>query len=88
MTRIVPFGENEPIPLQVGCQVRRIRRIRLRVETERLNEILARHTGQSFDRIRADTDREKFLTPVQAKQYGLIDEILARKSALSAVPKL
>ena len=40
-----------------------------------LNEILARHTGQSVEQIAKDTDRDFFLTAEQAKGYGLVDEI-------------
>ena len=42
----------------------------------RLNEILARHTGQPLERIQRDTDRDYFLTAEQAKEYGLIDEVI------------
>lgn len=43
---------------------------------ERLNRILAKHTGQSYDQIAADTERDNFMNPEQAKQYGLIDQVL------------
>ena len=43
---------------------------------ERLNEILARHTGQPLDKISKDTDRDFFLSGEGAKEYGLIDEVL------------
>ena len=46
---------------------------------ERLNEILARHTGQPLDQISKDTDREFFLSGEAAKEYGLIDEVLDRR---------
>lgn len=41
-----------------------------------LNEILAAHTGQPIDVISTDTDRDRYLTAAQAKEYGLVDEIL------------
>ncbi len=41
----------------------------------RLNEIIAAHTGQPVERILVDTDRDNFLTPTEAKEYGLIDQI-------------
>jgi ATP-dependent Clp protease protease subunit len=47
----------------------------LRLQT-RLREILAQHTGQPMERIAADSDRDFFLTPEQARDYGLIDEII------------
>lgn len=43
---------------------------------ERINQILAKHTGQSITKIEKDTDRDFFMTPVEAKEYGLIDEII------------
>lgn len=43
---------------------------------KRLNEILALRTGQPIDQVEADTERDNFLTPEQAKSYGLIDEII------------
>ena len=47
---------------------------------ERLNEILAHHTGQPIDKIAKDTDRNFFMSPEEAKAYGLIDEIMVRKA--------
>jgi ATP-dependent Clp protease protease subunit len=40
---------------------------------EQLNQILSRHTGQSVERIRADSDRDFWMNAQDAKQYGLID---------------
>lgn len=46
---------------------------------ERLNRILAKHTGQSYDQIAADTERDNFMNPEQAKEYGLIDQVLEKR---------
>ena len=43
-----------------------------------LNEILAFHTGQSIDRIAKDTDRDRYLTATEAKEYGLVDDVLTK----------
>lgn len=43
---------------------------------QRVNEIMAQHTGQSVEQIQSDTDRDRFLTAVQAKEYGLVDEVI------------
>ncbi len=43
-----------------------------------LNEILAQHTGQDIKKIEADSDRDFFMSPEEAKQYGLIDSIIAQ----------
>ena len=42
----------------------------------RLNEILAFHTGQTVDRIAEDIDRDRFMSPVEASEYGIIDRVL------------
>jgi ATP-dependent Clp protease, protease subunit len=47
----------------------------------RLNEILARHTKQPIERIEKDTDRDYFMGPGEAKEYGVIDEVFAHKKA-------
>jgi ATP-dependent Clp protease protease subunit len=41
-----------------------------------LNNILANHTGQSFDKIQTDTDRDFFMSGQEAKDYGIVDEVL------------
>jgi ATP-dependent Clp protease protease subunit len=43
-----------------------------------LNEILAQHTGQPIDRIAKDTDRDRYLSAAEAKDYGIVDEILTK----------
>lgn len=47
---------------------------------ERLNEIFAKHTGQPLERIQTDTDRDRFMGGDEAVEYGLIDEVLARRA--------
>ncbi len=43
-----------------------------------INEILAKHTGQPIERIAKDTERDRYLTALQAKEYGLVDEVVGR----------
>jgi ATP-dependent Clp protease protease subunit len=50
----------------------------LRVKEE-LNHILAKHTGQDFKRVVEDTDRDYFMTSIQAKEYGVIDEVFEKR---------
>jgi ATP-dependent Clp protease, protease subunit len=45
---------------------------------QRLNEILLKHTGQTLERIEQDTDRDKFMSAQEAKDYGLVDCVLER----------
>ena len=51
---------------------------------ERLNRILAKHTGQTIERIRVDTDRDNFMNAEGAKEYGLIDAVLTERQIKSA----
>lgn len=50
----------------------------------KLNEILIKHTGQTLDRIEQDTDRDKFLSATDAKEYGLVDNVLEKMPAVVA----
>lgn len=49
----------------------------------KLNELLARHSGQKIDRIEKDTDRDFFMEAPEAKDYGLIDEVIEHKSLVT-----
>ena len=51
---------------------------------DRLNKILAKHTGQSVERIKQDTDRDRFMDWNEAVRYGLIDQVLEKRGALAA----
>ena len=46
---------------------------------ERINSILAQHTGQPIKKIREDTERDKFMTAQDAKEYGIIDHIMSKR---------
>ena len=43
--------------------------------TTKLTEILAQHTGQEFDRVKRDTERDYYMTAAEAKEYGIVDEV-------------
>jgi ATP-dependent Clp protease protease subunit len=45
-----------------------------------INEILAKHTGQSVEKIAAETERDRYMTAVEAREYGLIDEVLQEEA--------
>ncbi len=66
-----PIGGAEGQAVDIEIEARRIMR-----ERERLNEILARHTGQPIDRIIQDTDRNYYMDPPDAVKYGVVDEVL------------
>jgi ATP-dependent Clp protease protease subunit len=46
---------------------------------QRLDEILAQHTGQPVEKVRVDTERDYFMTAEQAKTYGIIDDVIAHR---------
>ena len=51
---------------------------------DKLNELLVKHTGQPLDRIKSDTERDYFMSAIEAKEYGLVDDVLVQK--LAATP--
>jgi ATP-dependent Clp protease, protease subunit len=53
---------------------------------KRLNELLAGNTGQPFEKIEADADRDYWMSGIEAKTYGLIDEVIVSKKALDKKP--
>jgi ATP-dependent Clp protease protease subunit len=46
---------------------------------DKLNDLLVKHTGQPIERIRNDTERDYFMGPLEAKEYGLIDDVTSQK---------
>jgi ATP-dependent Clp protease protease subunit len=77
-----PMGGFQGQATDVDIQAREILKVR-----ERLNEILAQHTGQPIDRIRLDTERDYFMSAEEARKYGLIDEVIARAPELKEKEK-
>ena len=47
---------------------------------KRLNEIYAKHTGRSFQEIKDELERDKFMTPNEAKDFGLIDKVVEKRT--------
>jgi ATP-dependent Clp protease, protease subunit len=70
-----PLGGYQGQASDIEIHTREILTIR-----DRLNSILANHTGQPVEQIARDTDRDNFLSAVQARDYGLIDAVLDRRS--------
>lgn len=66
-----PLAGMEGSATEVDIRAKELLRVK-----KRLNEILIKHTGQSLDRIEQDTDRDMFLMADEAKEYGLIDNVL------------
>ncbi|UJR81088.1 ATP-dependent Clp endopeptidase proteolytic subunit ClpP [Sandaracinus amylolyticus] len=72
-----PHGGARGQATDIEIQAREILHLR-----GRLNEILARHTGQSIEQVKNDTERDRFLAANEAKEYGLIDEVIAHRKQL------
>ena len=51
---------------------------------EKMNRLMAQHTGQDYEKVARDTDRDNFLSAAEAKDYGLIDQILTNRSDAAA----
>jgi ATP-dependent Clp protease protease subunit len=49
---------------------------------QRLNGIIAKHSGRSLDQVEKDTDRDNFMTPEEAKAYGLVDEVVQSRKEI------
>ncbi len=47
---------------------------------QRINDIIARHTGQPIEKVAEDADRDRFMSPAEAVEYGLIDQIITSKT--------
>jgi len=64
----------------VDIQAKEILRLR-----EKLNQILANHTGQPLERIEQDTDRDYFMSGEEAKEYGLVDQVIIHRELTQPV---
>ena len=53
---------------------------------ERLNRILAKHTGQTIERVKLDSDRDNFMSPEAARAYGIVDSMLEKRGELLIKP--
>lgn len=73
-----PMGGFQGQATDVDIQAREILRLR-----EELNRILAKHTSQPLEKIQADTERDFFMNGEQAKEYGIIDEVVVQRPVRS-----
>jgi ATP-dependent Clp protease protease subunit len=74
-----PSGGSQGTAADIEIQAKEILYAR-----ERLNQILAKHTGQSVERIADDVDRDRFMSPLEAKEYGLIDNVVSHRGEVVA----
>ena len=75
-----PSGGSQGQASDIEIQAKEILYLRTR-----MNEIMAFHTGKSVSEVASDTERDHFLTPQQALDYGIVDEINETRTALAAV---
>ena len=71
-----PMGGTRGQASDIKIQAEEILRLR-----EHLNTILSRHTGQALERISSDTERDYYMSSEQAKAYGIIDQVVAKRGA-------
>ncbi|MFH0880180.1 MAG: ATP-dependent Clp endopeptidase proteolytic subunit ClpP [Lentisphaerota bacterium] len=69
-----PSGGAEGVASDISIQAKEILRLR-----DRLNDILARHTGKPLETIARDTERDYFMSSQEAKDYGLVDEVVVSR---------
>ncbi len=69
-----PMGGSRGQAVEMQIYTREILKLR-----EKLNEILALHTGQPMEKIRRDTDRNFFMSAEEAKEYGIVDAVIVKK---------
>ena len=74
------MGGAQGVAADIEIQAKEILHMR-----ERLNELLARHTGQPVERILADSDRDFWMSPDEAEEYGLVDRVQQPRKTLPAV---
>jgi len=75
-----PLGGVQGQATDIDIQAKEILRVR-----DELNRIFVHHTGQSIEQIQRDTDRDFFMTPEQARGYGIVDEVISSKPTPRAV---
>ncbi|MDK2957699.1 MAG: ATP-dependent Clp protease, protease subunit [Desulfovibrionales bacterium] len=73
-----PWGGFQGQATDIDIQAREILRMK-----DFLNEILSKHTGQELDRIKADTERDNYMSAEEAKAYGLVDNILVSRADMT-----
>ena len=69
-----PWGGVQGAASDISIQAREILRLR-----EKLNDILSKHTGQTLEKIQRDSDRDYFMSAEEAKEYGVVDEVIQGK---------
>lgn len=77
-----PLGGFSGQASDVAIQAKEIMRLR-----ERLNQIFVTHTGQKLEKIQADTDRDFFMGSYEAKEYGIIDEVVEKRELIKEIKK-
>ncbi len=78
-----PYGGVQGQAVDIQIQAKEILRMR-----EELNRIFARHVGQPLERVEKDSDRDFFMSPEEAKEYGLVDEVIYYRDLAKQVPQL
>jgi len=76
-----PYGGAQGQAVDIQIQAKEILRMR-----EELDRIIAKHTGQPLERVEKDSDRDFFMSPEEAKDYGLVDEVITYRELAKRQP--
>jgi ATP-dependent Clp protease protease subunit len=77
-----PLGGYEGTATDIDIHVKNIKKIKAR-----MNDLMVRHTGKTLDMIEKDTDRDNFMTAAEARDYGLIDNVMEKMPAGMVPPR-
>lgn len=72
-----PMGGSQGQATDIAIQAKEILRLK-----HELNRILSAHTGRPIEKVENDTERDYFMTSAEAKEYGIIDEVIIKRSSL------
>jgi len=75
-----PWGGVQGQATDISIQAKEILRLK-----DRLNEILAKHCGRTVEEVARDTDRDRFMSAEEAKEYGLVDQVVISRKEIQTV---
>jgi ATP-dependent Clp protease protease subunit len=72
-----PLGGTQGQATDIAIQAKQILLLK-----EKLNHILVKHTGQPFEKIEKDTDRDRYMSSEEAKEYGIVDHVISERTRM------
>jgi ATP-dependent Clp protease protease subunit len=77
-----PWGGVQGQATDISIQAKEILRLK-----DRLNEVLAKHCGRKVDELARDTDRDRFMSADESKDYGLVDQVVQSRKEITGLEK-